>query len=129
MTDIVTSDVIRLAKWHENEAVMLRKHPDADMSSTHGLAEMHGETASTLYMLLADRNAAIMDANMQAREAGNMEYNARVLMTERAQLREAVEALMAADDYWLRGNKDNQWASMMAAARAKARIALGKDRQ
>jgi hypothetical protein len=184
MTDIVTSDVIHLAKWHENEAVRLRKHPDADMTSTHGLAEMHGETASTLYMLLADRNAAIMDANMQAREAGNMEYNARVLMTERDeakadlelqrwclavarrdrdramagwdqeradreewmrqhaaldelctrreaerdQLREAVEALMAADDYWLRGNKDNQWASMMAAARAKARIALGKDR-
>jgi hypothetical protein len=70
-----------------------------------------------------------MDADMQAREAGNMEYNARVLMTERDQLREAVEALMAADDYWLRGNKDNQWASMMAAARAKARVALGKDRQ
>jgi hypothetical protein len=76
----------------------------------------------------AERDAAIMDADMQAREAGNMEYNARVLMTERAQLREAVEALMAADDYWLRGNKDNQWASLMAAARAKARIALGKDR-
>ncbi len=164
MTDIVTSDVIHLAKWHENEAVRLRKHPDADMSSTHGLAEMHGETASTLYMLLADRNvaklqaaeavvalnnrdrermqaerearaaeaerdAAIMDADMQAREAGNMEHNARVLMAERDQLREAVEALMAADDYWLRGNKDKQWASMMAAARAKARIALGKDRQ
>jgi hypothetical protein len=153
---ISDDDVIRLAKWHENEAVRLRKHPDADKSSTHGLAEMHGETASVLYMLLADRNAAIMDADMQAREAGNMEYNARVLMTERDQeradreewmrqhaaldelctrreaerdqLREAVEALMAADDYWLRGNKDNQWASMMAAARAKARIALGKDR-
>ena len=132
-----------------------------------------------------DLEAAIMDADMQAREAGNMEYNARVLMTERDevkadlelqrcclavarrdrdramaerdqergdreewmrqhaaldelctrreaerdQLREVVEALMAADDYWLRGNKDNQWASMMAAARAKARVALGKDRQ
>ena len=159
MTDIVTSDVILLAKWHENEAVRLRKHPDTDMASTHGLAEMHGETASTLYMLLAERDqlrenitlldglwheyhdayvlqveendrlkndleAAIMDADMQAREAGNMEYNARVLMTERDQLREAVEALMTADDYWLRGNKDNQWASMMAAARAKARGAL-----
>lgn len=164
MTDIVTSDVIHLAKWHENEAVRLRKHPDADMTSTHGLAEMHGGTASVLYMLLAERNvaklqaaeavvalnnrdrermqaerearaaeaerdAAIMDADMQAREAGNMEHNARVLMEEIAQLREAVETLMAADDYWLRGNKDNQWASMMASARAKARIALGKDRQ
>jgi hypothetical protein len=153
---IVDDDVIRLAKWHENEAVRLRKHPDADMASAHGLAEIHGGTASVLYMLLADRNSAIMDADMQAREAGNMEHNARVLMTERNQeradreewmrqhaaldelctrreaerdqLREAVEALMAADDYWLRGNKDNQWASMMAAARAKARIALGKDR-
>jgi hypothetical protein len=77
----------------------------------------------------AERDAAIMDADMATREAGNMEYNARVLMTERTQLREAVEALMAADDYWLQGNKDNQWASMMAAARAKARVALGKDRQ
>jgi hypothetical protein len=125
MTDIVTSDVIRLAKWHENEAVRLRKHPNADISSAHGLAEMHGETASTLYMLLAERDAAklqaaeavvalnnrdrermqaerearaaeaerdaaIMDADMQAREAGNMEYNARVLMAERDRLREAL---------------------------------------
>ena len=47
--------VINLAKWHENEAVRLRKHPNADMASTHGLAEIHGETASTLYMLLAER--------------------------------------------------------------------------
>jgi hypothetical protein len=82
MTDIVDDDVIRLAKWHENEAVRLRKHAYADMASTHGLAEMHGETASVLYMLLADRDAAIMDADMQAREAGNMEHNARVLMDE-----------------------------------------------
>ncbi|CAB4140866.1 hypothetical protein UFOVP395_201 [uncultured Caudovirales phage] len=76
-----------------------------------------------------DLEAMGMDADMQAREAGNMEYNARVLMTERAQLREAVEVLMAADDYWLRGNKDNQWRSMLVSARAKARVALGKDRQ
>ena len=82
--------VINLAKWHENEAVRIRKHPDADMASAHGLAEIHGETASTLYMLLAEHDAAIMDADMQAREAGNMEYNVRVLMAERDRLREAL---------------------------------------
>jgi hypothetical protein len=59
-------------------------------------------------------------------EGGDIFYDAA---DEIARLREAVEDLMAADDYWLRGNKDNQWASMMASARAKARVALGKDRQ
>jgi hypothetical protein len=57
-------------------------------------------------------------------------HDARVSqLEENDRLREVVEDLIAADDYWLRGNKDNQWASMMAAARAKARVALGKDRQ
>ena len=84
-------DAIRLARWHENEAVRLRKHPNADMASTHGLAEMHGETAATLYMLLAERDAATMDADMQAREVGNMEHDARVLMAERDEAKADLE--------------------------------------
>ena len=84
-------DAIRLARWHENEAVRLRKHPNADMASTHGLAEMHGETAATLYMLLAERDAASMDADMQSREAGNMEHDARVLMDERDEAKADLE--------------------------------------
>jgi DNA-binding protein Fis len=136
MTDIVDSDVIRLAKWHENEAVRLRKHPDADMASTHGLAEMHGETASTLYMLLADRNAAIMDADMQAREAGNMEYNARVLMTERDTLRVALMPFALAAPLDLNPEMDDQYVDTSSDMLydltygyfRKARIALGKDR-
>jgi len=68
-----------------------------------------------------------LELEAAAREEGsNIFYEAA---DEIARLREAVEDLMAADDYWLRGNKDNQWASMMAAARAKARVALGKDRK
>jgi hypothetical protein len=120
MTDIVDDDVIRLARWHENEAVRLRKHPDADIDSTHGLAEMHGETASTLYMLLADRNAAIMDADMQTREAGNMEHNARVLMAERDQLRAALTNCLS----FLRAIGEGNTFVAEAAC-----IALGKDRQ
>jgi hypothetical protein len=72
----------------------------------------------------AERDAAIMDADMQAREAGNMEHNARVLMAERDLLRDVVRAFLKADDHWLRGNKDNEWASMMASARAMAHSAL-----
>jgi hypothetical protein len=49
--------------------------------------------------LRAERDAAIMDADMQAREAGNMEHNARVLMAERERqlklLREAHAAMRA----------------------------------
>jgi hypothetical protein len=172
MTDIVTSDVIHLAKWHENEAVRLRKHPDADMSSTHGLAEMHGETASVLYMLLADRNAAklqaaetvvalnnrdrermqaerearaaeaerdaaIMDADMQAREAGNMEHNARVLMAERDVLRVALMPFALAAPLDLTPEMDDQYVDSSSdmfydltyGYFRKARIALGKDRR
>jgi hypothetical protein len=43
----------------------------------------------------AERDAAVMDADMQAREAGNMEHNARVLMAERDRLREALQLVMA----------------------------------
>ena len=43
----------------------------------------------------AERDAAVMDADMQAREAGNMEHNARVLMAERDRLREAQAAIHA----------------------------------
>jgi hypothetical protein len=100
MTDIVTSDVIHLAKWHENEAVRLRKHPDADMSSAHGLAEMHGETASTLYMLLADRNAAKLQAaeavvalNNRDRERMQAEREARASEAERDRMKEALELI------------------------------------
>lgn len=155
MTEWMATFIIRLAKWHENEAVRLRKHPDADMSSAHGLAEMHGETASTLYMLLAERDAAklqaaeavvalnnrdrermqaerearaaeaerdaaIMDADMQAREAGNMEYNARVLMTERDQLRAALTNCLS----FLRAIGEGNTFVAEAAC-----IALGKDHQ
>jgi uncharacterized coiled-coil DUF342 family protein len=42
----------------------------------------------------AERDAAVMDADMQAREAGNMEHNARVLMAERDRLREALDGVM-----------------------------------
>jgi len=86
-------DAIRLARWHENEAVRLRKHP-GNLTEACGLAEMHGETAATLYMLLAERNAAIMDSDMQAREAGNMEHDARALMAERDQERRDREEWM-----------------------------------
>lgn len=93
---ISNDDVIRLAKWHENEAVRMVKHPD-NSAEMCGLAEIHGQTASALYMLLADRDAATMDAGMQAREAGNMEHNARVLMAEIAELKENVKLL---DELW-----------------------------
>jgi chromosome segregation ATPase len=45
----------------------------------------------------AERDAAIMDADMQAREVGNMEYNARILMDEITQLRENIKLL---DGLW-----------------------------
>lgn len=91
LSDIMINDdvIIRLAKWHENEAVRMVKHPD-NLAEMCGLAEIHGETASALYMLLADRDAATMDADMQAREAENMEFNARALMAERDRLRQTL---------------------------------------
>jgi hypothetical protein len=91
--------VIGYAKWNESEARSLRLHC-ANSPSMPELAEMHEETASTLYMLLADRAAAIMDADMQAREAGNMEFNARALMAERDRLRGALKELLGMVD-WL----------------------------
>ena len=48
---------------------------------------------------------------------------------EIVRLRDAVRTFLAADDHWLRGNKDNGWAAMMAAARAKARAVLGEERE
>jgi hypothetical protein len=107
------------------------------MTSTRGLAEMHGETASVLYMLLADRNAAIMDANMQAREAGNMEHNARVLMAERDALRIALMPFALAAPLDLIPEMDNQYVDSSSDMLydltygyfRKARIALGKDHQ
>ena len=48
---------------------------------------------------------------------------------EIVRLRDAVRTFLAADDHWLRGNKDNGWAAMMAAARAKARAVLGEERK
>jgi hypothetical protein len=45
--------------------------------------------------------ASRMDADMQAREAGNMEYNARILMDERDQLKESLSIADAAcRTYW-----------------------------
>jgi hypothetical protein len=41
-------------------------------------------------------------------------------------LRDVIRTLLNADDHWLRGNKDNEWASMMATAREKAHAALGE---
>jgi hypothetical protein len=48
-----------------------------------------------------DLEAMGMDADMQAREAGNMEYNARILMDERDQLKESLSIADAAcRTYW-----------------------------
>ena len=40
------------------------------------------------------------------------------------QLEHALRLMLEADDYWLRGNKDNQWAHMMATARSVAKNVL-----
>jgi DNA repair exonuclease SbcCD ATPase subunit len=48
-----------------------------------GHDDICAEAADEIERLRAERDAAIMDADMQAREAGNMEHDARVLMSER----------------------------------------------
>ena len=50
----------------------------------------------------AERDAAIMDADMQAREAGNMEHNARVIMAERDRLLQTLTTARAAvPSHWV----------------------------
>jgi hypothetical protein len=79
--------------------------------------------------MMVERDAAIMDADMQAREAGNMEHNARVLMAERDRLRDAVRAFLDADEHWKRSPGNREWYAMMAAAGDKARAALKENDQ
>ena len=43
-------------------------------------------------------------------------------------LEDALRLMLEADDYWLRGNKENQWAHMMANARSVAKNLL-RDKQ
>jgi hypothetical protein len=88
--------------------------------------------------LSPERVAAIVDPLKESHERGMIALEkalARLMVVEalridleaeRDQMREAVEDLMTADDYWLRGNKDNQWRLMLVSARAKARAALGR---
>jgi len=82
----------------------------------------------TLRALLAERDAAVMDADMQAREAGTMEHNARVLMAERDRLREALAGLLGVTDWAnaaLARGEDEQWVHtqlMQAAGNARAAL-------
>ena len=47
---------------------------------------------------------------------------------KKMELEDALRLMLEADDYWLRGNKENQWAHMMANARSVAKNLL-KDKQ
>jgi hypothetical protein len=86
MTDII-GRLLDEAEKAQRKGHLLLADVCRDASDQLGL--ITNERNEALARVEAERDAACMDADMQAREAGNMEHNARVLMAERDRLRRA----------------------------------------
>jgi hypothetical protein len=92
-----------------------------------------GQTAATLEQaadeierLRAERDAAVMDADMQAREAGNVEHDARALMAERDSYKRNMEAMSElAQRYGAERDRLRHLLSLAEATLSEARLYIG----